>query len=354
MINQLSKTTNNLTIDLSISSLIRIVVILLTLWFLYLIADIILMLFVVLILVSAIYPLADWFQEKKIPRWAGVLIIYLLFLSVFSLIIILLLPPIIKEISQLASDFPNFWSKIMSSFSSLGAYPQEYSLSDSIQSGLKSIGLTLGQAASGVFSTLSSIFGGLISLFVILVITFYMVVEEDALRGILKSIVPAQYQPYLVRLFNRLQKRIGQWVRGQLILCFIIGLMVYIGLSILGVNYALVLGLFAALAELVPYLGPIIASLPAVFIAFAQSPILALFVIILFVIINQLEGHLIVPKLMQRIIGLNPVIIIIALLIGAKLAGLIGAVLAIPTAIIISVFVEDFFQTGLPAADIKD
>jgi len=330
-------------LEISTTSIIKIIIILLIFWFIYLIRDIILMLFVVLILVSAIYPLADWFQSKKIPRWVGVLVIYLIFFGVFSLIIILLIPPIIKEISQLASEFPSSWTKIMSDFTSLGIYSAENSLPKNIQSSLNTLNLTLGRAATGVFSALGGIFGGIFSFFIILVITFYMVVEKDALKGILRSAVPAQYQPYLTRLFNRLQKKLGGWVRGQLILCLIIGIMVYLGLLILGVNYALVLGLFSAITEFIPYFGPIIGSIPAVFIAFSESPLLALFVIILFVVVNQLENHIIIPKLMQRVTGLNPVISIVALLIGAKVAGFIGIILAIPVATSISVFLEDFF-----------
>lgn len=333
-------------IEISSSSIIKVIIILLIFLFIYLIRDIILMLFVVLVLISAINPLADWLQNKKIPRWVGVLAIYIFFLAIFSFTIIWLIPPFVKELGLLASDFPDYWKKIMSGLAGLGVYSEEIGFQENVQSGLMSLSSTLGAAVSGVFSTLSGIFGGIFSFIIILVVTFYMVVEEDALKGILRSIVPAGYQPYLVRLFNRLEKKLGQWLRGQLILCLIIGTMVYVGLLILGVKYALVLGLFAALTEFIPYLGPIIAGILATFIAFSESPILALFVVILYVVIHQLESHIIIPKLMQRVTGLNPVISIIALLIGGKLAGIIGIILAIPITLAISVFIEDVFKNS--------
>jgi predicted PurR-regulated permease PerM len=331
-------------IEISAKSIIKIIVIILAFWVAYLIRDIILILFVVMILVSAIYPIADWFQSKKIPRLIGVLIIYLIFLALISFIVFLLIPPLVEEVRQLTNDFPHYWTKISTEVTNLGAYSSEYGLQ--IQDNLKNLNNALNRAASSVFSILADVFDGILSLMVVLVLTFYMVAEKEALKDILRSAVPIQYQPHLVRLVVKMQKKLGQWVRGQLILCFIIGAMVYVGLSILGIKYALVLGLFAALTEFIPYLGPIIGSIPAIFIAFSQSPVLALFVVILFVLVNQLENHIIVPKLMQKMTGINPVVSIIALLIGAEIAGIIGVILAIPIAICVSVILEDLIETS--------
>ena len=333
-------------IEISTTSILKVILVLLALWFLYLISDIILLLFVVLILVSAIYPLADRLEEKKIPRWVSVLFIYTIIVALFSVTIVWLIPPFVRELGQLTKDFPEYWKRVISGLEAIGLYTPESGLQSDLQNSLRSIGSALENAAGGVFSTLSGIFGGIISFVLVLVITFYMVVEKDALRGIVKSIVPATYQPYLIKTFIRLEYKLGRWVQGQLILCLIVGLMVYIGLLILGVKYALILGIFAALTEFVPYLGPIIGSLPTIFVAFSQSPILAVFVIILFIVVQQLENHIIVPKVMQRVTGINPVISIISLLIGGKIAGVLGIVLAIPIVLAISVFTEDFFKSS--------
>jgi predicted PurR-regulated permease PerM len=147
-----------------------------------------------------------------------------------------------------------------------------------------------------------------------------------------------------MQLVNRMQGKIGLWIRGQLILSLIIFSLTFLGLSILGVNYALVLALIAGLTEFVPYLGPTIAAIPAIFLAFTQSPMLALFVLALYYIIQMVENHIIVPKLMQKVVGLNPVISIMVLLVGFKLAGILGAILAIPVVTIASVFLKDLFE----------
>jgi predicted PurR-regulated permease PerM len=147
-----------------------------------------------------------------------------------------------------------------------------------------------------------------------------------------------------MQLVNRMQDKIGLWLRGQIILSVIIFLLTYLGLSILGVKYALVLALVAGLTEFVPYLGPILAAIPAVFFAFTQDPMLAVFVIVLYYIIQLFENNFIVPQLMQKVVGLNPVVSIVVLLIGFKVGGIIGVILAIPVATAIGVFAKDIFQ----------
>ncbi|MBU4332000.1 AI-2E family transporter, partial [Patescibacteria group bacterium] len=141
-----------------------------------------------------------------------------------------------------------------------------------------------------------------------------------------------------------MQKKIGSWLRGQVILMIIIGILSYIGLLILGVRYALLLALFAGLMEIIPYIGPIFGAVPAVFIALTQSPIKGLLVIVLYLIIQQLENNLIVPKIMKRAVGLNPIVVILVILIGGKIAGIVGALIAVPVATAFSVMLKDFLD----------
>ena len=177
----------------------------------------------------------------------------------------------------------------------------------------------------------------------VLVLTFYMVVEEDNARRFVKSLAPVEYQPFLAQLFTKMQKKIGAWLRGQIVLAVVIGIASYIGLTILGVPYALVLALIAGLFEVVAYVGPIFATIPAAIIGFSVSPLMGVLVIILYLVIQQLEGNVLVPKIMQRVTGLNPIISIVALLIGVKLGGIMGAIFAIPIATMVSVILEELF-----------
>jgi len=197
---------------------------------------------------------------------------------------------------------------------------------------------------SSLFTTVKGFFGGVVTSVVILVLTFYMVAEGEKVHKFLKSLAPVEYQPYIAEITRKMQKKIGAWLRGQLLLGFIIGLASYIGLSILGVKYALLLAVIAGFFELIPYIGPILSAVPAVIIAFSQAPMLALVVLGLYLLIQQTENHLLVPKIMEKATGLNPIVSILALMIGVKLGGIAGAFFAIPLAMMLTVIVEDIFQ----------
>jgi len=333
-----------ININITTLTIFKIILIFLLLYFLFLIKDILALLFISLILSSAIDPSVDWMQQKKIPRAVGVLAIYLVMLVIVGSVIYLIIPPIAVEVSNISQKFPQYLEKITSGYSFLKQYSADHGFLNNIKELLGSTTSNLQNAVGGVFTTISGVFGGILSFFLVLVLTFYMVVEENALKKLVWSIAPPKHQPYIMNLVNRMQKKIGLWLRGQLILSLIIFLMAYAGLLILRVDNALVLALIAGLTEFIPYLGPIIGSVPAIFLAFTQSPILALFVFILYYVIQQFEGNFIVPKVMQKTVGLNPIVSISVLLIGFNLAGIVGALLSIPVATAASVFINDMFE----------
>ncbi|MFH1226039.1 MAG: AI-2E family transporter [bacterium] len=339
-----NKDSAPININISLTTIVKILAVLLLLWFVYAVKEIFAILFVALILASAFDPWVDWLQKRKLPRGIGVLLIYLVLFLVLGSAVVLLIPPISEQVKELSSNFPEYWGKLVSGFRVLSEYSAEHGFMDEAQKVLSSVEKFSSRAAGGVFSFLTGAFGGVVAFFLALVLTFYITVEEQALKRLVKSVTPDKYQPYVIRLIARIQNKIGRWLRGQLVLCLIIGVLVYIGLLVLGVKYALVLALLAAIFELIPYLGPTLGAIPAVLLAFTQSPFKALLVIILYFVIQQLENNLIVPKVMQKAVGLNPIITIVVLLIGAKLGGVFGALLAIPLATAASVFVKDFFD----------
>lgn len=333
------------TFDISSLTLIKIIVICLVAAFLFYLRDVLLVVFVALILASAFDPWVDWLQRRRIPRAAGVLLIYLALIVILGGAVYLIIPPIITEVNQLARDFPAYWEKIVDGMMSFQIYSENHSWAQNVQESLDSLQNNIGRAAGGVLNTIFSFFGGVVSFFIILVITFYMTVEEQAMKRILRSVIPVKYQPYFNQLVNRMQDKIGRWLRGQLILSLIIFVLNYIGLTLLGVRYALVLALFAGITEIIPYLGPLIGAIPAVFIALTQSPMLAILVIALYIVIQFLENHVMVPKIMQKAVGLNPVITIVVILVGAKLAGVLGVILSVPVTTAIGVLVGDLLNT---------
>lgn len=331
-------------VNISTLTIFKIVAVLLILYFLYVIKDILAILFISLVLASALDPWVDWLQKKKIPRVLGIALIYFLIILAITFVISLVIPPIVDELKQLARDFPIYLEKFTLSMSVLREYTLEHGILENVKEALLNFSSKIENAAGSLFSTVTGFISGFISFVLIMVITFYMVVEENAVKKIVWSIAPEEHQPYIMQLVNRMQDKIGLWLRGQIILSVIIFLLTYLGLSILGVKYALVLALVAGLTEFVPYLGPILAAIPAVFFAFTQDPMLAVFVIVLYYIIQLFENNFIVPQLMQKVVGLNPVVSIVVLLIGFKVGGIIGAILAIPVATAIGVFAKDIFQ----------
>ncbi|MEA3398775.1 MAG: AI-2E family transporter [Patescibacteria group bacterium] len=331
-------------VNITVLTVIKIILLFILFYFLFLIREILAVLFVALIIASAVGPWVDWMQKRKIPRGLGIIFIYFILFAVIGAVVYLIIPPIIEQINELANSSPQILEKVISGFEFLKQYSSEYGILDNIKENLGSISSNLQGAAGGVFSTVSGIFGSIFSFFLVLVITFYMVVEENAVKKIIWSTVPKKQQVYVMQLIGRMQKKIGLWLRGQLILSLIIFTLTYIGLLILGVKYALVLALIAGLTEFVPYLGPMLAAIPAIFLALMQAPMLALFVVALYYIIQLVESNIIVPKLMQKVVGLNPVVSIAVILIGFKVGGIAGAVLSVPVATAIGVFISDMFE----------
>jgi len=335
---------NRQLIDISILSIVKFFLIVILLFFLYIIKDVLAILFVSIIFASAVDPWVDNMQNKRIPRWLSILFIYIILFGIIFLAISALIPPLSEQFSQLAINFPRYFNQIGDTYRGLQSFSLEHGTLDNLNQGFTAIKENLAAALESVLGTVVSIFGGIVSFFVILVITFYMTIEESALKRSLGFILPDKYQTFTMEIIDKVQKQIGNWLKGQLVLCLIVGLMVYIGMLILGINYALILALLAALGEFIPYVGTLVAAIPAIFLAFTQSPVKALFVLFLFVIVQQTENHLIAPKVMQKAVGLNPIIVITAMLIGAKIGGILGVFLAIPVATAISVVVREIYK----------
>lgn len=326
-------------------SILKVIIVFIALAFLWFIRDVILIVLVSLIFASAIDPWVDHLQKRRgMARGVSLLIIFVVTIGIIALTIGLLVPAIANQAGQLTQNFPHVMDTLLQQFNSAQQTQQGQDLINSVQENLSNLSKSLSNIAGSVFSGIVSLFGGIITLIGILFLTFYMTMEENGVEKFVRAISPAQYQPYLLRLIRRVQERLGLWLRGQLILGLIIGALCFVGLVILGVPYPLVLALVAGLTELIPMLGPILGAIPAVFIALTISPWKALFVIILYLVIQQLENNLIVPKVMQRATGLNPIVVLVIMLIGGKLAGITGVILAVPVTIIGDSFIHDFLD----------
>ena len=331
-----------ITFDLSSSSFLKLIAFVVLVIFLYLVRDLLLMIFVAIVIASGLDPLIDFFHKRRIPRTLSLLVVYTFLIAIITLIIYVLVPPIIEQVQQLVVILPQYF-EIVSNYlgENFNMFEKEVG---NIEEITKSFTGEFGDFATNIYDTLSGFLGGLLTLIIILVLSFYFTVEENNFKKFITSITPTKHRPYIEGLIKRIQHQIGLWLRGQLTLAIVVGILIFIGLTILDVRYALILALLAAMFEIVPYIGPIMAAVPAVFLAFNQSPTMGLLVIGLYLLVQQLENHLLAPKIMGKTVGLNPLVIILVILVGSKIAGIMGAILAVPVATAVQVFLKDIFE----------
>lgn len=339
---------NGTTISVSSVTLLKILTIGLALWVAYLTFDILILVVAALFLAAALYPTVNKLERLRIPRSLSMLVIYLILLFALASVTIIVLPQITAQFYAIAHNFPLAYASLISWLTSLG-----------IDEGLliakttENINATIASATHSAVQTVADIFNGIFSVFMILIMTFYLVVDKASAKRTVSSL-PAEYQKRAVGLYNRLSFQLGRWLRAQILLMIIVGLLTY--LAILTTNfvavtffelpafeYALSLALVAGVLEFIPYLGPMLSAIPAVLLAFAISPSMALVILFIYWLIQMIEGNILTPKIMQRAVGLSPIVSIVVFLIGARLAGLAGAFLAIPIATAIAILIKDLY-----------
>lgn len=329
-------------ISIATSTLVKIVLVGLALWFLYIIRDILTVLFIAIVFAALMDPFADWFSKRHIPRGLAVLIVYIVFFGSFALGVILIIPAIVTESRELGSRLGDLLTWAGEGFAKLQMVPTNGVL-ENFQNLFSTPGNVV-NAWSGIFNTVTGFFGGIVSFFMILVLSFYLVVEEDALRKTVKLLLPFKYHTEIAAVTNKVQKKVGDWLKGVIFLGFIIGVVTYVALIIAGMPYALVLAVLAGITELIPYVGPVFAAIPAVFLGVSESFTMGLVVLAIYVGIQQLENLFLVPKVMQRAVGLNPVVSIVALIAGFKVGGVLGALIALPIVVSLEVIVREYLD----------
>jgi predicted PurR-regulated permease PerM len=324
-------------IDISSATVVKIILAVFGVWFIYTIRDILVLVFIVLVVVAAIAPLVDK-MEKYMPRIIAMLILSIVLLGFLVAVGFLVLPPVINQIGQLAANLPAIIDQVNPIFrhlQTLIGYSQESLLNLSSQ---------LGGLSSGIYATTVNFVGGIVAIVTIFVLSFYLLLEKDAIRKSLRNFVPTEHEERVFIVTNKIAIKMGNWLRGQGLLMLIIAILDGIALVSLGVPYALTLAVWGGLVEVIPYIGPWLGLAPAAIIAYTVSPLMALLVVIAYILIQELEGHLLVPKIMGKAVGLSPVIIILALLVGAKIMGLSGIFIAVPAAAAISVIFQDWSE----------
>ncbi|MCI0619639.1 AI-2E family transporter [Candidatus Wolfebacteria bacterium] len=333
-------------------SVLKGALVLVLLYVLFLLRDLVLVVLTAIVIASAIEPGTRWFMRHRVPRLIAVVLIYLIVAVILFGVFYFLLPPLLADLSGFLAQVPEYLGsfEFLRSFSPLDSFDavgsqgvvdgirQTFSARDVVQG----VSQYLVDIPGGVFGTVSAVFGGVLSFVLIVVISFYLSVQEGGIDALLRIIVPFRHQRYAVDLWRRAQGKIGKWMQGQLLLMLIVGVLVFLGLTILGVEHALLFAILAALFELIPVFGPILSSIPAIAAGFIDGGLtLALIIAGVYIIIQQFENHLIYPLVVHKVVGVPALLVILALIVGAQLAGFLGIILAVPLATALMEFTND-------------
>lgn len=311
-------------VDISYKTIVFIAAFVIALWVLFLIRDIILLLFVSFILMSAFAPFVERMVKWRIPRGLSIAVVFLLFIGGLVGILTVGLTPLVNETSSLSQ-------KLTESFAAI------FHINLTDQSFIQK---ELSGLSGQIINITLNLFENIIRFFSVIFITFYLLLDRENIEGRVAALF-GRHRGRAERLIKVIEFKLGAWLRGQLVLSLVIGISVYIGLLIIGLEFALPLAIIAGLLEIIPIIGPIIAAAPAVIVAFTTSVPLAVLVGIVYSVIQQAESHILVPQLMKRAVGLNPLLVIIAITVGGRLLGIGGALLAVPIAVVIQVVAQE-------------
>lgn len=310
-------------VSISYKTIIFTVFFLLSLWFLYQIRGIIILVFIAYLLTTAITPLFEFFKKIKIPKSISAFLAFLIFLGTLTLLLSGIIPALINQISYFSVFIQNQIKYI--DFKALEI--DKNFITSQITSQAQTITNSLGNIFKFVLGTASN----LIALMTLLVLTFYMMLERANLNKYLKIIFSdSKKEQQAEELVANIEKKLGDWLRGELFLMFIVGLLTYIGLLILGIPFALPIAILAGLLELIPNIGPTITGIVMVSIALTISQPIAIGALILSILVQQLENNIIVPLIMKGAVGLKPIVTLLCMMIGVTIGGIGGAILAIP------------------------
>ena len=277
-----------------------------------------------------------------VPRWLAILVVYLAGVSVIAIVGLMVVPPLVGQSLALWERLPDELNKFQGFLIRYKILREPITLAEAVRSAPQGSGAN---AVGTVLVALSSVIGGVFGFITIVILSFYLLVEAGAMFEYWIRFVPAAKRGTVAEAAREAVLKVSAWLRAQFVLAGVMGTFTAIGLGFMGEPYFYVVALIAAIGETIPIIGPVIGGITAVLVAVTVSPKLALMVGIYFLILHQLEANILVPKIMERRVGVSPVAVMVALLIGGALWGLIGAILAIPSVAILSIIVDQIAVT---------
>lgn len=337
-------------IQISAGTIIKTIFIAVLFYVAYVLKDLIMVMLMSIVIASSVEPVTKWFVDRKIPRILAVILMYLTLAAVIAGSVFYLLLPLLSESTDVLKNLPSYLSNstgdqavaATSFFGEQSSFVSGIRNTINIEEIISGINTAISSFSTGAFNTIAYVFGGVISFVLMIVLSFYLSVDENGVGKFLRIITPLKHEGYVLDLWGRARAKIGLWMQGQLILAVIIAMLVYLGLTLLNVPNALLLAFLAGLFEIIPLFGPILASIPAVMIAFVSGGMsLAVVVIGLYLIIHQFENHLIYPLVVKKVTGVSPIVSILALVAGWELAGFLGLVISVPLATVLMEFFDD-------------
>ncbi len=308
-------------IEISHRTIIFTVIFLLGLWVLFQIRDILFLVFIAFILMTALRPLVDWLAWARIPRVLAILFIYIIVFGFFGVSFAGTIPSLVIQSTKFMQELPTFLEKVL-----------PYWNIDA-----RSLSQQIAPISENILKLTVGIFSNILTTLTVLVFTFYFLLERKRLESLLMSTMGEDAAERVIVAIKEVESRLGAWVNGQILLMALVGVSVYFGLTLLRVDFALPLAIIAGVLEIVPMVGPIASAIPAILVALTMSPLLALSVVALYFIVQQVENNIFVPLILKKSVGLSPIVTIFALMVGGRLAGIVGAILAVPIVLVLQV-----------------
>lgn len=316
-------------------------------WVLYLAKDVLWPFALAVLLVYLLSPLVDYLEERKLPRVLATLLVYLLLLLIFILVILVIIPGVVNTFEEISTKLPGYVDRIAKymgfierQYTKLGLPWEWKELTNQIVQGIENL------IRQGV-SNIAGIFSGIFLFILSLIVSFYLLKDARQIRQALINYMPASYRSQISEFLTDVDRILGGYIRGQLLVAIVVGACIGTGLFLLGIKYAFVLGVIAGIFNVIPYLGPVIAIIPAFFLTLLRDPFSAwvfLWIILLFIGVNQAEALFLSPHILGREVRLHPVAVIFAIIIGGAALGMIGVLLAIPALAVIKAFFLRFYR----------
>lgn len=298
--------------------------------------------FVAIILAYILNPMVEFLENRRIPRCLGILLIYAVFFTLALVFSVTTIPALISELQKLGEQIPEYTRQFQRFLLTMQQDYQRINIPDNVREVLDRNIIVLQENVLGllerVTGTVLGIFSHLFTILVIPLLVYYILRDMDSLKRSTVMLFPRQYRKWVAAMGSEMDRTLGAYFRGMLLICFLVGLLTYLGLFLVGVEFALLLGIISGITNIIPYFGPLIGAVPAVLIALLESPALALKAMLVLVIVQQLESQVIAPQILGRSLGLHPLLVIFVLIIGGKFFGLAGLIFAVPFTAMLRIF----------------